>query len=86
MSHPNAELRLLEVFYHKIYKVMFSAVWLSLVDVVLCFIFVCDLYVFLFLFQKKMSIVNLFSGMILAWLLQILPGILDQKFKVNCEL
>jgi hypothetical protein len=22
LSHPNAELRLLEVFYHKIYKVM----------------------------------------------------------------
>lgn len=28
LSHPNAELRLLEVFYHKIYKVM--ALWLDL--------------------------------------------------------
>lgn len=23
LSHPNAELRLLEVFYHKIYKVLY---------------------------------------------------------------
>jgi hypothetical protein len=30
LSHPNAELRLLEVFYHKIYKVITTNSWLKL--------------------------------------------------------
>jgi ubiquitin carboxyl-terminal hydrolase 7 len=47
LSHPNAELRLLEVFYHKIYKVLRSIFCLFVLFNSTCYFFnLCFLQIF----------------------------------------